>query len=361
MLFVRMYKSSDNNRVNMSEFRYILVKFGVILPMSTVEAVFRIYDHDNSGSIDFDEFGSWIMNSEYKGGGFNPRPPKQLPNVSKERKQPSEVLRNKLLQALSEYPTTFERLLSQNAVGYMDFMGDVNRLEMKNLTEKDVREIYLLLDPNNTSQISIQLLKTWYETGVVGRPASTLKRQEKRDVPMGKKPLPPMSAKPFTASLTDGKTNFFKSSTFLRPSTNRDLPSDMVMQVPRLPDGLGSSVTSANRRLSDCVRKEFRLLKTSVEKNANVDRLGFINSEMLYGLITKYCGTFSKADYKLALLVLKTDDTKERVDYRHFLKKYDPDNQIVAQLELYQSHLKQASHMKKTMSMGSFCGYPTPR
>ena len=65
MQFIKTYKSSNNSRVSLSEFRYILVKFGIMLPSGTVENIFRIYDHDNSGSIDFDEFAAWIMNSDY--------------------------------------------------------------------------------------------------------------------------------------------------------------------------------------------------------------------------------------------------------------------------------------------------------
>ena len=47
MLFIRMYKSSDNNRVNLQEFRHTLIKFGVMLPFAIVEAVFKIYGTDS--------------------------------------------------------------------------------------------------------------------------------------------------------------------------------------------------------------------------------------------------------------------------------------------------------------------------
>lgn len=43
MLFIRMYKNSNNNRVNLQEFRHTLVKFGVMLPFHTVDAIFKIY------------------------------------------------------------------------------------------------------------------------------------------------------------------------------------------------------------------------------------------------------------------------------------------------------------------------------
>ena len=46
MLFIRKYKSSDNNRVNLNEFRHTLIKFGVMLPFGTVDAIFKIYGMD---------------------------------------------------------------------------------------------------------------------------------------------------------------------------------------------------------------------------------------------------------------------------------------------------------------------------
>ena len=55
------------------------------------------------------------------------------------------------------------------------------------------------------------------------------------------------------------------------------------------------------------------------------------------------------------------DEEKTRIDYKHFLAKYDPEVKIVRQLELYQEKLHSTKGIKKTMSIGSFCGYPTPR
>ena len=288
------------------------------------------------------------------------------PKAGKKKKKPTatqvlspqQVLREKVKEAITEYPQTFERLFSRPTVGYMDFMGDVNRLGMRSLTEKDIRELFLLLDPNDTSQIAIQLLQDWVYKGIVGRPASTISRQQRRERPLGSKPIPPMTAKPLTQSITDGKTAHFKSTSFLRPATNSHLAQG---ELPSVDLQHGSSVLSADRRLKALLSKEFKLLKSSIERNANVDRVGYISADMLYGLITRYCGIFSIADWKLVLLSFKTDEEKTRIDYKHFLAKYDPEVKIVRQLELYQEKLHSTKGIKKTMSIGSFCGYPTPR
>ena len=316
-----------------------------------------IEDHDNSGSIDFDEFANWIMNADYKNMSEGPKAKKRT-KKSIVVVSPQEILRGKVKRAIEEYPQTFERLLSKPTIGYMDFMGDLNRMSMNSLTERDVRELYLLLDPNDTSQIALDLFRDWVYKGIMGRPASTLSRQAKRERPLGQKPIPPMTPKPLTQSVTDGKTAHFKSTSFLRPATNSHVPPELR---PSLDPRHGSSVISADRRLKALLSKEFRLLKSSIEKNANIDRVGYISADMLYSLILRYCGMFSMADWKLVLLAFKTDEEKKRVDYKHFLAKYDPDVKIARQLEIYEEKLQSTKGMKKTLSIGSFCGYPTPR
>ena len=327
-------------------------------PVFDILTLHDVYtDHDNSGSIDFDEFANWIMNSDYKSMAAGPKAKRNKKKIMKVI-SPEESLREKVKTAIEEYPQTFERLFSRPTIGYMDFMGDLNRMNMRSLTERDVRELYLLLDPNDTSEITLQLFNDWVYKGIKGRPASTLSRQAKRERPLGKKPIPPMTAKPLTQSVCDSKTAHFKSTSFLRPATNSHLPKELQ---PSVDPQHGSSVTSADRRLKALLSKEFKLLKASIERNANVDRVGYISTDMLYGLITRYCGIFSVADWKLVLLTLKTDEEKKRIDYKHFLAKYDPDVKIALQLEIYQEKLQTTKGMKKTMSIGSFCGYPTPR
>ena len=70
---------------------------------------------------------------------------------------------------------------------------------------------------------------------------------------------------------------------------------------------------------------------------------------------------FSMADWKLVSLTFKTDEEKKRIDYKNFLAKYDPDVKIARQLEIYEERLQSTKGIKKTLSIGSFCGYPTPR
>ena len=65
MMCIRMNKTNNSNHVTPNEFRYTLIKFGITLPQPLVDNVFRIFDSDRSGTMDFDEFAMWIMNSEF--------------------------------------------------------------------------------------------------------------------------------------------------------------------------------------------------------------------------------------------------------------------------------------------------------
>ena len=64
MFMLRKMKNSEENRINKSQFRHTLVKFGIILPPSIFDPIFNIFDDDRSGSIEIDEFTSHIMNEQ---------------------------------------------------------------------------------------------------------------------------------------------------------------------------------------------------------------------------------------------------------------------------------------------------------
>jgi hypothetical protein len=53
---IRRVKLSDNSYVTPNEFRYTLIKFGVTLPQTVVDAVFNVFDSDRSGTMDFGEY-----------------------------------------------------------------------------------------------------------------------------------------------------------------------------------------------------------------------------------------------------------------------------------------------------------------
>ena len=64
--FTRKFRISDQNLVTPTEFRYLLLKFGVALPQEQVDIIFNKFDSDRSGTIDVNEFGDYIINSDFK-------------------------------------------------------------------------------------------------------------------------------------------------------------------------------------------------------------------------------------------------------------------------------------------------------
>ena len=101
-------------------------------------------------SIHEDEFSNWIMNADVK-----PYVPK-----SKEKElSPTEILRKNLNASIAEHPQTFQYMKKKTS--FMELVSDVNRLKMT-LKEKDVRAIFLLLDPQETGFVDSQALL--YET-----------------------------------------------------------------------------------------------------------------------------------------------------------------------------------------------------
>ena len=51
---IRRNKIGESGHVTPNEFRYTLIKFGVILPQPLVDRIFNVFDSDRSGTMDFD-------------------------------------------------------------------------------------------------------------------------------------------------------------------------------------------------------------------------------------------------------------------------------------------------------------------
>ena len=46
------------------ELRFLLLKFGLSFPQSTVDEIFNVLDADRSGTIDVNEFGHFVMTAD---------------------------------------------------------------------------------------------------------------------------------------------------------------------------------------------------------------------------------------------------------------------------------------------------------
>ena len=63
---IRRNKCTAGTAITPTELRFVFLKFNVVLDQPTVDKIFKVFDTDNSGTIDFDEIAMWIMNSEFQ-------------------------------------------------------------------------------------------------------------------------------------------------------------------------------------------------------------------------------------------------------------------------------------------------------
>ena len=127
---IRRHRSGDNVHVTPNEFRYTLIKLGVILPPTTCDAVFNIFDSDRSGSINFDEFAMWVMNSEFK---------------PKDKKSSNDAQSRVDFWAKKHPDLMREQITSCPNLSFTKMYEAINRKFMR-MTEPEVRELFAILD-----------------------------------------------------------------------------------------------------------------------------------------------------------------------------------------------------------------------
>ena len=345
---IRRVKLSEHSYVTPNEFRYTLLKFGVNLSQPVVDAVFNVFDSDRSGTMDFDEFATWIMNADSR--PYKPPPTKGEAVPLTE----TQILRNKLNADLIKHPNTFTYL--RNKISFMELVSDVNRIKFS-MSEKDVRALFVLLDPNEWGFIETPTLLHWAKTGEILQPKKLSQatsgdlqdavlnatgRNPKliaaalKDIPTGKHVM--MTFDEFVAVMLKGgvgpdkkhvKALFMaiggasgygdidKLREFVGPALEykRQVPEPFKIEV------FGASVSKADKRLREKLRVGFDNLKHAVHHEDRAHS-GWIDCEKLLKLINKYCGPTSYADFRLVLKNLQVNDN--HVNIPHFLQEYNP-------------------------------------
>ncbi len=133
---IRRFKIGESGHVTPNEFRFTLIKFGIILPQPLVDRIFNVFDSDRSGTMDFDEFAMWIMNSEFR--------PAFKDSKREEKDSPRTQLRKRFLGCVHAHSKVFGNMKKQ--VSFLEFVSDINRKNM-DLTEREARTVFQTLDP----------------------------------------------------------------------------------------------------------------------------------------------------------------------------------------------------------------------
>ena len=170
MSTIRRLKSGESGHVTPNEFRLTLIKFGISIPQDLVDSTFKLFDSDGSGTIDFDEFAMWIMNSEF-------RP------VAKTRKDvkesPKQKIQSALRRSMEAHPEVFASM--KKNINFLELVSDTSRKNME-LTERDCREIFRYLDPQETGVIQTIKLKRFATQGLTDSPPPSARPFVKPDV-----------------------------------------------------------------------------------------------------------------------------------------------------------------------------------
>jgi len=360
---IRRNKIGESGLVTPNEFRYTLIKFGVILPQSLVDRIFNVFDSDRSGTMDFDEFAMWIMNAEF-------RPPFEVTDSPAETKQRetntrNAALREKLNKCIAMYGPVFKTM--KRTVSFTEWVSLVNRGSMP-ITEREARAIFLLFDPNDTGFVVSAHLMQWSRTGDLTPPppsansrsalsiddiplSDAIKKVAGKNLLMVEKSfihLPQnegvripfeefrrcllgnglgrniMEARQLFNAL-GGKIGTGSIDELMKAVSNRG-PENPVELISRKKErNQVANLSAADRRLREALRKCFGEFKASC---VAVDRSGsgFISAQDLHNQVLKVVGAMSFQDFRYIVQNIHGADNGGRIHLHHFLESYDPRN-----------------------------------
>lgn len=359
---IRKTKVGDGNFVTPNEFRFTLIKFGLIFPQSLVDKIFAVFDSDRSGTMDFDEFAMWIMNSEFR--------PVMGDGSTQEYVAPEEQMRRRLESAIRENPSVFKFM--KREVSYLDLISCINSGQLKGFTEKDARSLFQVLDTKKTGFIESKKIHRWGTTGSILEPAvndssTIMPLRHCMQKLCGKNPRNYVLLKHCFSKIPRGSAlcvGFDEFRGYLLAEglgRNRKDVEEMFVSLGgryvSRPDGNGLTVAGsadiekllseipviedktpeslekrpvttevlasrADRRLREAVRKCYKLLKTELE-SLDPSESGYVDPTQLLSVINKVCMPLSYEDFRKVLNGLNTSDEK-KVCYQHFLHVYNP-------------------------------------
>jgi len=361
---IRRNRIGDGGHVTPNEFRFTLIKFGVILPQPLVDKIFAVFDGDRSGTMDFDEFAMWIMNSEFmhRDTSGDERAKQTLYSEEKER------LRQKLIVCIQQNQPSFAQM--KRSMSFLDFVSEVNRKQMP-ITEKEARSIFVIFDPKDSGFMDTKRLKHWAQTGALDTPPPSAQPPSQL---LKQRPLP---------SLAQSIAKVCGTNSLLLLQSIQHLPRGQGIRVPMeefrrclLSNGLGQNVhdtkemysilcggadvlgrgasidalydalvvpaprpeqlvsmkpekpqfartSHAHRRLREALRKTHKLIKAELEA-ADKGETGWVECTVLHNLLLKHCIPLTYQDFRYITMQFKTDENASKVNWQQFLAAYQP-------------------------------------
>jgi Ca2+-binding EF-hand superfamily protein len=325
---IRRNKIGESGHVTPNEFRFTLIKFGIILPQPLVDKIFNVFDSDRSGTMDFDEFAMWIMNSEF-------RPAFKSGNIAE--LSPRTQMRQNLQKVVQQNRQVFNNMKKQ--ISFLQFVSDITRLELP-LTDKQARAIFQTLDPKDTGFIDSAALLTWADTGrivtehEVVKPAdiksTSLEDLIKKIIGRNSKQMESsfshiqlgqgikISFDEFRRCLLNagvGKNIHDVRQLFLALGGQAEGLADIDLLFKKLAPILVNPATEvsekkaptslvstsrADRFLRDRMRKCFKIVRTDIEAT-DPSQSGYIDAERLYKILVKRCMPLTFQDFRFVV------------------------------------------------------------
>lgn len=350
---IRRNKIGASAHVTPNEFRYTLIKFGVILAQPLVDKIFSVFDSDRSGTMDFDEFAMWIMNSEFKPVQKNVHKQSNLED------EPEEKLRKKFKVCIEQFPEVFK--VMKKKISFLEFMSDITRKDMQ-ITEREGREIFLKFDPNDTGYIDTPKLISWGTTGIVAQ-TPRVATSRRREIPSLKESIAKVSGnntrqmerafshilpgkgtkvsiEEFRRCLLEAGLGRNKVDTMdlfmnlggasgmadidLLFSNLTPMPIDLTTAVSLKPQPSAAvSSSRADRRLREALRISFKEVKNDLEA-ADKANTGYVDIERLHKIITHRCVPITFQDLRWIVSKIHTENGGSRVNWHHLLHMYNP-------------------------------------
>lgn len=329
----------------------------MILPQPLVDRIFNVFDSDRSGTMDFDEFAMWIMNSEFK--PLNEEiDPEQIKRDADAKR--IEGLRQKLIECIDRHKAIFSGF--KRSISFQEWISAVGRASMP-LTEREARAIFMTFDTDDSGFVFPKHMLKWAATGdLTPPPPSRDPRKEVQSIPIAEAlfkvagkdliavresfaHLPESSgvrikfeefrrcllSNGLGGNIIDTRSLFMSIGgdtgsadiDTLRKHLTVNVDNSSVLKKKSKPQYVKSS--HADRRVREALRHSFSEFKENVEA---VDKAGtgFIAVETLHKLMLKFSIQISFQDFRYIIEHMHKIDNDSQVNYHHFFDSYSPQN-----------------------------------
>ena len=325
---IRRNKIGESGHVTPNEFRFTLIKFGIIFPQPLVDKIFNVFDSDRSGTMDFDEFAMWIMNSEFRPA---------VKHLNSNLPTPRQILRGKLQNVVQQNRALFTNMKRQ--ISFLQFVADISRLLLP-LTDKEARAIFQTLDPKDSGYIDSSALLAWADTGRIiteheperhdDIKCNSLEDLIKKIIGRNNRQLEvsfahikhgegiKISFDEFRRCLLNagvGKNVYDVKQLFMALGGAKEGLADIDLMFRKLSPMVVDPATEvsqkrvatsvvatsrADRLLRERMRKCFKIVKSDIEA-ADTSSSGYIDAERLYKILVKRCMPLTFQDFRFVV------------------------------------------------------------